>query len=102
MNKGFVALSIFEVSNGMINEVQEAFVNRPHFVENAEGFVKLEVLSPFENKNEIWLITYWENENCYKNWFKSENHKKSHDFMPKGLKLNPEKTSLLKFNFISK
>ncbi len=102
MKKGFVALSIFEVVNNMIEEVKDAFINRPHFVENADGFIKLEVLCPIENKNEIWLITYWDKEESYKNWFKSESHKMSHEFMPKGLKLNPEKTSLLKFDFITK
>jgi heme-degrading monooxygenase HmoA len=39
-------LSRFVVANGIGTDVREAFVNRPHLVENAPGFLRLEVLSP--------------------------------------------------------
>lgn len=101
MKSKFVALSIFEVANGMEEEVKEAFKNRPRFVENWKGFIKLEVVSPKENPKEIWLITFWENAESYHNWYKSDNHKLSHPFIPKGLKLNPDKTSIKYYDYIS-
>lgn len=57
---GFTAISKFEVRNNMEDEVWEAFRNRPELVENANGFVGLNVISPKDNPAEFWLITYWE------------------------------------------
>ena len=59
---GFVALSRFVVANGMIDEVKAAFRNRPHLVEEAPGFVRMEVLSPLDRPEEVWLMTYWSDE----------------------------------------
>jgi heme oxygenase (mycobilin-producing) len=39
----FVAISKFAVANGMTAEVKQAFVNRPHLVDGAEGFVRMGV-----------------------------------------------------------
>ncbi|WP_373493766.1 antibiotic biosynthesis monooxygenase, partial [Aquiflexum sp.] len=49
------AISKFEIQNGLEKEVKEAFKNRPGFVENAKGFVRLDVLSPLNNPSEIHL-----------------------------------------------
>jgi heme-degrading monooxygenase HmoA len=40
-----VALSKFKVANGMEDSVARAFLNRPRLVENAEGFLGLEVFT---------------------------------------------------------
>lgn len=42
----FIALSQFTVANKMAAEVKNAFVDRPHLVEDAPGFIRLEVISP--------------------------------------------------------
>jgi len=42
----FTAISKFEVRNNMEDEVREAFKNRPHLVDDAPGFIGLQVLSP--------------------------------------------------------
>jgi len=55
---GFTAISKFEVRNNMEDEVREAFRNRPELVENADGFVGLNVISPKDNPAEFWLITH--------------------------------------------
>lgn len=55
----FVALSKFVVANGTSSEVAAAFRNRPHKVDFALGFVRMDVLSPEDNASEFWLITYW-------------------------------------------
>jgi heme-degrading monooxygenase HmoA len=53
-------LSRFVIANGMAPEVKQAFLLRPHLVDNAPGFVRLNVLSPEDMPNEIWLMTYWD------------------------------------------
>ncbi len=58
----FVVLSRFTVGNDMTADVKKAFQNRPHLVDNEPGFKKLDVISPQENPDEIWLVTYWQDE----------------------------------------
>src|SRR5918912_942676 len=55
----FIALSRFTVANGMADQVKDAFVNRPHLVDDAPGFIRMEVISPCDDPREIWLFTYW-------------------------------------------
>ena len=97
----FVALSKFEVANGMIEQVKSAFVNRPHLVENASGFIRMDVISPLDRPNEIWLVTYWTDESSYKTWHHGELHRLSHKWIPKGLKLVPRSTEVRYFEYVS-
>lgn len=93
--KPFVTLSRFTVANGMIREVRQAFENRPHEVDGAPGFLRLQVLSPSDNPDEIWLFTFWEDEESFHAWHRSHQYKQAHQGIPKGLKLVPGKTSLM-------
>jgi heme-degrading monooxygenase HmoA len=97
----FVALSKFVIANDMAIAVKQAFRNRPHSVESAPGFVRLDVLSPEGNLNEIWLITYWSTRNDFEEWHKSHLYRESHSGIPKGLKLVPKATSLIFFEHVS-
>jgi heme-degrading monooxygenase HmoA len=85
----FVALSKFVVANDMLMPLKEAFQNRPHKVDTAPGFVRLDVLSPEENPKEVWLITYWSDRHFFEDWHKSHLYRESHSGIPKGLKLVP-------------
>jgi heme oxygenase (mycobilin-producing) len=100
-NRLFVAISKFAVANGMTQEVKEAFVARPHLVDSADGFVRLDVLSPVEAPNEIWLLTYWQNEESFRTWHKSHMYRDSHKGIPKGLKLDPNATEIRFFEHIA-
>jgi heme-degrading monooxygenase HmoA len=99
-NRMFVALSRFVIANDMTEQVKEAFMNRPHLVEAASGFVRLEVISPLDNLNEIWLLTYWHDENSFKVWHHSHLYRDSHKGIPKGLKLVPGSTQLRFFEHV--
>jgi len=81
----FVAMSKFEVANGMTDQVYDAFVNRPHLVDTAPGFVRMEVLRPREAPNEFWLLTFWHNEGSFRNWHRSHTYHNAHSGIPKGL-----------------
>lgn len=93
-------LSRFTVINGMEAEVREAFINRPHMVENAPGFLRLEVLSPSEQPAEFWLLTYWESEQDFREWHRNHRHE-SHQYMPKGLRLDARGTHVQVLNHIA-
>jgi heme-degrading monooxygenase HmoA len=97
----FVALSKFAVANGMTDEVKAAFLARPHLVDSADGFVRLDVLSPIESPDEIWLITYWRDENSFRVWHKGHTYRDSHKGIPKGLKLDPEATEIRFFQHVA-
>ncbi len=97
----FVALSRFEIANGMTRQVKQAFVDRPHLVEDASGFVRMDVISPLDRPEEIWLITYWSDEASYKCWHHGDLHRASHKWIPKGLKLIPQSTQVRYFDHVS-
>jgi heme-degrading monooxygenase HmoA len=99
----FVVLSKFTVadSNGMTDSVKRAYVARPHLVDNAPGFVRLDVISPVDVPDEIWLLTYWAAETDFTSWFKAHHFKESHSNVPKGLKVVMAKNGLQYFNHIA-
>ena len=97
----FIALSVFEVANGMEEEVKQAFVKRPHLVDDAAGFLEMKVLSPQDNCSEIWVMTYWEDDNSYNVWYK-DHMKEAHQDIPKGLKLVPGKSKVRFFDQVTK
>lgn len=93
----FVALSKFVIANGMTSEVKAAFRERPHLVDDAEGFLRMEVLSPIDRLEEIWLITYWRDAGCFERWHGSHMYHDSHKGIPKGLKLVRGETEQRRF-----
>lgn len=96
----FVALSKFTIANDMKEAVREAFLNRPHLVEDAPGFLRMDVLSPHANPQEIWLLTHWADEASFKTWHHSHKYHQSHKGIPKGLKLVPKSVELLSFEHL--
>ena len=96
-----LVLSRFKVANGMTPEVKQAFLSRPHQVESADGFVRLDVVSPCDQPDEIWLLTYWHDLASYEQWHQSPAHHQSHKGIPKGLRLDPAGTRVRVFNHIS-
>jgi heme-degrading monooxygenase HmoA len=97
----FVALSKFTVANGMAPQIKEAFLNRPHLVDTAPGFLRMDVISPVDNPDEIWLLTYWTDESSYKVWHRSHAYHDSHKGIPKGLKLVPKSAQVSFFEHVA-
>ena len=81
----------------MAAEVKRAFVGRPHLVDDAPGFLGMEVLSPADCPEEIWLLTRWADEPSYRAWHASHEYHESHKGIPRGLKLVPGATSIRLF-----
>jgi heme-degrading monooxygenase HmoA len=96
-----VAMSRFAVVNDKVSEVKQAFRDRPRLVESAAGFLKMDVISPEEAPEEIWLLTYWIDRASYLSWHSSPAHSDSHKYIPKGLKLDPKRTKLSFFEYVS-
>lgn len=97
----FVALSTFTVANGMAEQVKAAFLRRPHLVDTAPGFVRLDVISPAERPEEIWLLTYWTDEASFRAWHRSHAWKAAHAGIPAGLRLVPGSARLRFFAHVA-
>jgi heme-degrading monooxygenase HmoA len=96
----FAALSRFTVANGMEDAVKRAFRARPHLVDDVEGFVRMEVISPRDKPQELWLLTFWTDEHAFDEWHHGHLYHESHRGIPKGLKLVPRSTELLRFEHV--
>ncbi len=101
MAGNYVALSIFVVANGKSDEVRAAFSNRPHLVDHAAGFCRMEVMNPVDNPEEFWLITYWDSEQHFRDWHRSHAYHQSHAGIPGGLKLVPNQTRVRYLQVVS-
>jgi heme-degrading monooxygenase HmoA len=101
MDPAYVSISRFRVRNGMEGDVAEAFRARPHLVDDAPGFVRMEVLSPAEDAAEFWLVTYWSDEESFRAWHHGHAFRESHAHIPKGLKLDPSATELRGFRCVA-
>lgn len=96
-----VVISRFTIANDMVSAVREAFQNRPHLVDIVPGFVRMEVMSPTDKPEEIWLKTYWLDEASFDSWHRSHAYHDSHQGMPKGLKLVPKSTEIRRFEIFA-
>ncbi len=98
---GLTVLSRFVIANGMTAEVKAAFCARPHLVDDAPGYRRMEVISPLDRPEEIWLLTFWTDEASFHAWHHSHQYHESHQRMPKGLKLVKGETSIRHFEHVS-
>ena len=97
----FMALSRFVVANGKTDEVRDAFRRRPHLVDRAQGFIRMEVVSPSDNPDEFWLLTWWTEKAHYDTWHRSHEYHESHKGIPKGLKLVRKSAEIRFFEHIA-
>ncbi|WP_372896449.1 antibiotic biosynthesis monooxygenase, partial [Stieleria sp.] len=73
-----VVISQFVVANDKDEEVRQAFQNRPHLVDRAPGFRKMEVISPVDEPEKFWLMTYWDDVESFESWHRSHHYRDSH------------------------
>ncbi len=94
-------ISRFTIANDLVSQVKEAFRNRPHLVDKQPGFVRMEVMSPQDKPEEVWLLTYWQDEASFHVWHKSHAYHESLQNLPKGLKLVPKSTEIRCFELFA-
>ena len=99
----FAVISKFTIDNqnDMTGAVKTAYRERPHVVENAAGFVRLDVLSPMDQPDQIWLITYWADQASFQQWFRTHPYQEAHQNIPSGLRLIRTQTEMLFFEHIA-
>lgn len=89
-----IAMSRFRVKNDRRQDVRQAFLDRPRFVDDQAGFLGLEVFQDETDGAVFYLLTRWSDASSFRTWHSSHAHKHSHELMPKGLKLDSAFTEL--------
>jgi heme-degrading monooxygenase HmoA len=69
-------------------------------VDGEPGFLRLEVFSPLDRPEEIWLITYWTDAESFTLWHQSHLYRESRKGIPKDLKLILGETEIRHFEHI--
>lgn len=95
-----IAWSQFKVVNDLVDEVRQAFLDRPRRVDNKIGFLGMEVFTDCAEPSLFHLVTRWTDHESYISWHNSPEHHASHKFIPKGLKLDPKQTRILQMERI--
>lgn len=72
-------MSRLRVAPGQAQELVSAFRGRAHLVDEAPGFLNLEVWRNDRDAGERVMVTRWTDRECFKSYMKSEAHRLSHD-----------------------
>ena len=83
-----LAISRFKVRNGLEGQVQAAFLARPHLVDGVAGFLGMETYTETGDPALFYLVTRWTDVASYQGWHNSAAHHRSHNGIPRGLKLD--------------
>jgi heme-degrading monooxygenase HmoA len=75
----YVSLSRLRVPEERAPELVTAFRRRAHLVEEADGFVDLQVWQSDRDPGELVMISRWRDRAAFKAYMKSERHRISHE-----------------------
>jgi heme-degrading monooxygenase HmoA len=75
----YVSMSHLRVEEERAAELVEAFRGRLGLVEQADGFVDLEVWQSDRDPAELIMVSRWRDRDAFKRYMKSDDHRRSHD-----------------------
>lgn len=92
----FVVTNRIPVAQGYENDLEERFRKRAHLIDSSPGFIRYVILRPvrrrFDHASGSWVEsqeqgyhlvqTYWESEQDFWNWTKSESFRIAHSNRP--------------------
>ena len=81
----YVSLSRLRIDAALAPELVAAFRRRAHLVDDADGFVDLEVWQSDRDAGEIVMVSRWRDRDAFRAYMKSEAHAISHDRIPADL-----------------
>ena len=93
-----LAVSRFRVANGKEEEVSQAFLHRPHLVDDWPGFLGMETFTDTKDRTIFYLVTRWTDAASFRDWHASPAHRESHQWMPPGLRLDPALTKVVELD----
>lgn len=72
MDKKFVAVNYINCTPEYTQRFEELFGSRAHAIDKMPGFVEMHVLRPDKDGDNYLIVSYWEHEQAFKDWTKSE------------------------------
>lgn len=75
----YVSMSRLEVEPERREELIEAFTRRAHLVDDAAGFLDLEVWQSDRDQREVVMVSRWRSRADFTRYMRSEQHAISHD-----------------------
>ena len=75
----YVSLSRLRVADERAAELVAAFRRRAHLVEEADGFVDLQVWQSDRDAAELVMVSRWRDRSAFKAYMKSDAHRVSHE-----------------------
>lgn len=72
MGKKFVAVNYITCSPEYRARFEELFGTRAHAIDKMPGFIDMHVLKPMKEDHDYLIVSYWESEDAFKDWTKSE------------------------------
>jgi heme-degrading monooxygenase HmoA len=75
----YISLSRLRVPGERAAELVSAFRRRAHLVDDADGFVDLQVWQSDRDPGELVMVSRWRDRECFKAYMKSERHRISHE-----------------------
>jgi heme oxygenase (mycobilin-producing) len=81
----YVSLARLRVPDERAADLVRAFRRRAHLVEEADGFLDLQVWQADRDPGELVMVSRWRDRDAFKAYMKSERHRISHDRIDPGL-----------------
>ena len=92
------AVSRFRVRNALEAEVRNAFLDRPHLVDQMPGYLGMEVFTDADDPAIFYLFTRWSDVDSFRHWHASDANRLSGRAIPRMIKLDPSFTQVLILN----
>ncbi len=74
-----VVANRFRIADGYEEEFVERFRNREGMIEEQEGFVRFDLLTPANEDTDTFVaLTYWESREAFEAWTESEAFEEAH------------------------
>lgn len=77
-NLGFTAVNYISCKDHYTEKFEELFKTRAGFIDDCQGFRNMHVLKPNQENSEYLIVSYWDTEEDFVNWTKSESFIKGH------------------------
>src|SRR3712207_6792239 len=81
----YVSMSRLRVAPERVDELVAAFERRAHLVDDAPGFVDLEVWRSDRDPGEVIMVSRWRDRAAFRDYMRSDAHRISHDRIPPDL-----------------
>lgn len=72
MEKKFVAVNYINCTPDYRQRFEELFGSRAKAIDTMPGFIEMHVLRPEQEGDNYLIVSYWEHEQAFKDWTKSE------------------------------